>query len=146
LVRLASIKTLINGEHLTNYRADGLIVATPTGSTAYSLSAGGPIVYPRLEAMILTPICPHSLSHRSLVIPQEKIVEVLAEEDNREDLVLTIDGQEYVPMKTGSRVQIQISDQKLKFYRLPEEHFFKTIKRKMNWGINRCEEVLNDER
>lgn len=134
VAKMVSLKTTINGEFLTTYRSDGLIIATPTGSTAYSLSAGGPILHPRFEAMILTPISPHSLTHRPLIIPADKTVEISEHEDNRFSLMLTIDGQSAVQMEARDKVQIEKHPQRLKFLRLPEEHFFKTIKRKLYWG------------
>ncbi len=140
VARLVSIKTFIDGEYLTTYRADGLIIATPTGSTAYSLSAGGAIVYPQLHALILTPVCPHSLSHRSLVLPHNKGITAMADDETREPLVLTIDGQVPILLEKGDRVDIKISTDKITFLRLPDEHFFKTIKRKMHWGEELCQE------
>lgn len=134
LVRLAAIRTSVNGEHLTTYKADGLIISTPTGSTAYSLSAGGPIVYPRFEALVLTPVAPHSLSHRSLVLPKTKRVQVEADEKSRINLLLTVDGQKAIPLEKGDVVDVGIHEERFTFLRLPEEHFFKTISRKMHWG------------
>lgn len=136
VARMAEVRTLIDGEYLTTHRADGLIVATPTGSTAYSLAAGGPIVYPHFEALILTPISPHSFTHRPLILPGGKTVTVLADEKNRVPLMLTIDGQTAVPLAEGDFVEIGVAVPKLSFLRLPEEHFFKTIKRKLHWGKN----------
>lgn len=136
VARMVEINTLVDGEYLTTHRADGLIVATPTGSTAYSMAAGGPIVYPRLDALILTPISPHSFSHRPLILPGGKIVTVLADDKNRVPLMLTIDGQTAVPLAADDRVEVSIAVPKLSFLRLPEEHFFKTIKRKLHWGKN----------
>ncbi|QQS58809.1 NAD(+)/NADH kinase [Candidatus Peregrinibacteria bacterium] len=134
VARLVSIRTLIDGKYLTTYRADGVIVATPTGSTAYSLSAGGPVVHPEFSALLLTPVCPHTLSHRTLVLPKEKEISLSADTENREGLLVTIDGQRVISMERNDIVHVRISDKKVIFLRLPEEHFFKTLKRKMHWG------------
>lgn len=134
VARIVSIRTLVNDRYLTTYRADGIIVATPTGSTAYSLSAGGPIVSPEFSGLILTPVSPHTLSHRSLILPQEKEVTLFADAESREDVLLTIDGQRVFSMEKQDRVLLRIHSEKATFLRLPEEHFFKTLKRKMHWG------------
>ena len=134
VVRLARIETSVNHEYLTTYRADALIVSTPTGSTAYSLSAGGPIMYPHFRALILTPVAPHSLSHRSLVLPKEKRVQVSADTKSRTSLLLTIDGQRALSLHNDDVVDIGVHPHAFSFVRLPEEHFFKTISRKMHWG------------
>lgn len=146
LVRLAAIHTSVNEEYLTTYRADGLIVSTPTGSTAYSLSAGGPIVYPHFRALILTPVAPHSLSHRSLVLPESKHVQVAVDEDSRVNLLLTIDGQKAFFLEKGDVVDIGVHKKEFTFFRLPEEHFFKTIVRKMHWGEACNSEEKENER
>ncbi len=135
VARMVALKTLVNDEYLTTYRADGVMVATPTGSTAYSLAAGGPIVYPRFDALLLTPISPHSFSHRSLLLPAEKKVTIMPDDSNREPVMLTVDGQITVSLEQGERVEITIAPEKLKFLRMPEEHFLKTLKRKLHWGI-----------
>ncbi len=136
VARMVSLRALVNGEYLTTYRADGVMVATPTGSTAYSLAAGGPIVYPRFDALILTPVSPHSFTHRSLILPADKRITITQDETNREPVMLTIDGQITVPLEKGEQVEIGISAEKLKFLRMPEEHFLKTLKRKLHWGRN----------
>ncbi len=136
VARMVALKTLVNNEYLTTYRADGVMVATPTGSTAYSLAAGGPIVYPRFDALILTPVSPHSFTHRSLLLPGDKKVTIMPDDSNREPVMLTIDGQITVPIEQGEKVEISIAKEKLKFLRMPEEHFLKTLKRKLHWGKN----------
>jgi NAD+ kinase len=134
VARMISIDTFVNNDFLTTYRADGLIISTPTGSTAYSLSAGGPIVYPRIDALVLTPICPHALSHRSVVIPLDKEVEIRTSKRDQQDLMLTVDGQVGMLLEKEAQVKVRAHTDKLVFLRLPEESFFRTIKRKMNWG------------
>ncbi len=136
VARMVSLKTLINDEYLTTYRADGVMVATPTGSTAYSLAAGGPIVYPRFDALLLTPVSPHSFSHRSLLLPPEKKVTIMPDDGNREPVMLTIDGQITVPLEQGDRVEITVAKDKITFLRMPDEHFLKTLKRKLHWGVS----------
>lgn len=134
VARMVSLQMLVDGEYLTTHRADGVIIATPTGSTAYSLAAGGPIVYPSLEAMIMTPISPHSFSHRCLVLPSHKKITLMADDTNREPIMLTIDGQIAIPMTDGDSIEITTAKEKLVFLRMPEEHFLKTIRRKLHWG------------
>jgi len=134
VARLADLRVEVNGEFLTNFRADGLIVSTPTGSTAYSLSAGGPIVYPKFSAMILTPISPHSFSHRPIVLTSEKILQISASKKNRESLVATIDGQIAIELTEKTKVFVKIASEKIKFLRLLDESFFKTLRRKLKWG------------
>lgn len=132
LARLISLKTQVNQRKLTTYQADGLIVATPTGSTAYSLSAGGPIVYPSLSAFILTPICPHSFTQRPIVIPDNKIVDITVETDHK-DINLTIDGQVSMPLFYRDIIRIRRNGT-VHFVRLPTESFFSTLREKLSWG------------
>ena len=132
LARLIRLRTTVNQRKLTTYHADGLIIATPTGSTAYSLSAGGPIVYPSLNAFIITPICPHSFTQKPIVIPDSKIVEVVVE-DNHRSINLTLDGQESFPLTHKDRIRIQ-KDGVVQFIRMPTESFFSTLRSKLHWG------------
>jgi len=135
VARMTSIRASIDDECLTVYRADGVLVSTATGSTAYNLSIGGPLLYPRFPGMILAPISPHSFSHRPLVLPQDK--EILLEEadSNREHLITTLDGQKSIKMEKGDRLRIRIAEENISFLRMPEEHYFKTLKRKLHWGV-----------
>ena len=136
VARMVKLDTIINGEYLTTYHADGLIIATPTGSTAYSLAAGGPIVYPsKIPTIILTPISPHSFSQRPLLIPDDKEMNITANKHNDTPIVLTADGQRTISLKQSSKVKITISDDKMCLVRLPDSSFFKTIKRKLHWGV-----------
>ncbi len=134
VARLIELPVTIGDQPLTVFRADGLIVATPTGSTAYNLSAGGPILHPRIEAIILTPIAPFSLSQKPLVIPAEKTITFEVTDCNRENMVLTIDGQETEPLHCGDKVTIAEHPKKVKFLRLPEESYFNTLREKLKWG------------
>lgn len=138
IARLVDLRTVVNGEDLTSYHADGLIIATPTGSTAYSLAAGGPIVHPSLSATILTPINPHSFSQKPVVIPsnQEVQVQVMAKENKFKDaeVVLTVDGQVYLPLQNGDTVTACSCGDTVKFLRLKQDTFFHTLRDKLKWG------------
>ncbi|TSC79566.1 MAG: NAD+ kinase [Candidatus Peregrinibacteria bacterium Gr01-1014_25] len=138
LARLLDLETSVQGEPLTTYRADGLIIATPTGSTAYSLSAGGPIVHPRMQAIILTPLNPHTFSQKPIVIPEHHrvTIAILAREQRSSDMSvgLTLDGQEYIPLQWGDRVHVAAAAGKARFLRRAEDTFFATLRRKLKWG------------
>jgi NAD+ kinase len=116
-----------------SYSADGIILATPTGSTAYSLSAGGPIVSPTVDCIIATPICPHTLGVRPLVLPADETVtiEVLSP---TEELILTIDGQEHERLVPGQKVVARRAEQPVRLVRFPGQTFFSTLRRKLRWG------------
>lgn len=132
LARLINLRTKVNKRKLTTYHADGLIVSTPTGSTAYNLSAGGPVLYPSINAFILTPIAPHSFTQKPIVIPADKVIEITVE-DERKQVNLTIDGQENTTLCCGDVVRIR-RDGVVKFVRLPSESFFSTLREKLDWG------------
>lgn len=116
-----------------SYSADGIILSTPTGSTAYSLSAGGPIVSPSVDCIIATPICPHTLGVRPLVLPADETltIEVLSP---TEELILTIDGQEHERLVPGQKVVARRADQPVRLVRFPGQTFFQTLRRKLKWG------------
>ncbi len=133
LARIVDLSASIDGQHLTRYRADGLIVATPTGSTAYNLSAGGPILHPTLEAMILTPICPFTLANRPLVISHASEVTIWAE-DSAEDLYLTCDGQQGTPLQGGDVITIGRAGG-LKLMPSPFHGHFAILRTKLGWGL-----------
>lgn len=138
IARLVDLRTTINGSELTTFRADGLIIATPTGSTAYTLAAGGPIVYPELSAIILTPINSHSFSQKPIVIPgsHRVEVEVMAKQNKFGDLEvsLTLDGQTYVTLSRHDRITAQITSKTVKFLRRDKETFYDTLRTKLKWG------------
>ncbi len=132
LARIVDLSVEIDGYFVTTYKADGLIVSTPTGSTAYSLSAGGPIVFPDMKAILITPICPHTLTHRPLVIPDHaKIAIKLMTE---EDVYFTLDGQRGFPMRNRDIVRISRSKNVVKLIRPFERNYFDLLRRKLKWG------------
>ncbi len=138
LSRLIVLKTKVDGLKLANFNADGLLVATPTGSTAYSLSAGGPIVHPALSAIILTPICPHSFNQKPVVLPDNKKIEIIVASDY-EAMNMTIDGQRNVKVKNGDVIKIK-KGAYVEFLRLPSEHYFMNLRDKLGWGerVKKC--------
>ncbi len=133
LARIAELTTWIDGEYLTVYRADGLIVATPTGSTAYNLSAGGPIVYPTLHHLILLPICSHTLSNRPIILPDTVTVAVTLDE-KVQDVYLTLDGQVGRELEPGDRVEIRRAPYHLKLVKSPYHSHFEILRTKLGWG------------
>ncbi len=133
LARMVKLKTTVDDRKFTTYVADGLIVATPTGSTAYSLSAGGPIVHPDFSAMVLTPISPHSFTQKPIIIPAEKKIKIHIGSKG-ERIYLTIDGQMGFQLQDGDIVKIKKSSKILKFVRFSESTYFKTLRKKLNWG------------
>lgn len=137
--RMAKIRSFVDGDCLTVYRADGVIAATPTGSTAYALSAGGPLVHPAIEAMILVPVSPHSFTQKPLILPRGKKISLIADAKNFSPLLLAIDGQKISPVEKTERIDIRLAEEKTRFLRLPEEHYFKTIRRKLFWGAGNGE-------
>jgi NAD+ kinase len=133
LARMIEVQIFIDGQFVTSLRGDGLIVSTPTGSTAYSLSAGGPIITPAVQALILTPICPHTLTHRPLLIPSNAALEVtLISKD--EGAMTTFDGQVGVAMAQGDTVAISASEHRTRLIRFPERTFYDVLRKKLKWG------------
>jgi NAD+ kinase len=133
LARMIELELTIDANFVCRYRADGLIVATPTGSTAYSLSAGGPIVHPSVEAIVITPICPHTLSDRPLVVRDSACVEVQLE-GNPESVFLTLDGQRGIRMQPADRVRITRAAERLKLIKPPAKSYFEILRSKLKWG------------
>jgi NAD+ kinase len=133
LARIAEMTTWIGGEYITTYRADGLIVATPTGSTAYNLSAGGPIVFPTLRHILLLPICSHTLSNRPIILPETATVAVTLDE-KVQDVYLTLDGQVGQAMQPGDRVEIGLAPYHLKLVKSPYRTHFEVLRTKLGWG------------
>jgi len=132
--RVIQLETFINGESLSTFSADGLIISTPTGSTAYSLSAGGPIINPQMEAIIITPICPHSLSVRPMVISQGETFEVAVYSDHN-SAMLTIDGQVGYELSSGDRVRTAKVDHKITLVHSTGQSFYQVLREKLKWGL-----------
>ncbi|HKN86495.1 MAG TPA: NAD(+)/NADH kinase [Nitrospiraceae bacterium] len=133
LARMIEIQISIEGQFVTRLRGDGLIISTPTGSTAYSLSAGGPIINPSVHALMLTPICPHTLTHRPLVIPSNVGLEVvLAGKD--EGAMTTFDGQVGVAMVQGDSVTMSASGHRTRLIRFPDHTYYDVLRKKLKWG------------
>lgn len=133
LARMIEVKLSIDQDFVCRYRADGLIVATPTGSTAYSLSAGGPIVHPNVESIIVTPICPHTLSDRPLVVGDKCCVEMNLV-GPAESVYLTLDGQKGVQMQSGDRVRIFRAQERLKLIQPKRKSYYEILRSKLKWG------------
>ncbi|HET9994289.1 MAG TPA: NAD(+)/NADH kinase [Candidatus Acidoferrum sp.] len=133
LARMIELELSINDAFVCRYRADGLIVATPTGSTAYSLSAAGPIVHPAVESFIITPICPHTLSDRPLVIPDSSSIEIKLNGDT-ESVFLTLDGQRGIPLRADDRVRISRAKETLQLIQPPKKSYFEILRNKLKWG------------
>ena len=131
--RLIRLRTRVNGAPLTEFNADGLVVATPTGSTAYSLSAGGPILEPQSGVFVITPICPHVLTNRSVIVGDQSVIEVEASEPDY-PVFLTLDGRSPVPLEFGSLVTIRRSEKVLPLAVLPELSFFAVVRQKLKWS------------
>ena len=133
VARMVDLEIYIEGSHVTTYKADGIILSTPTGSTAYSLSAGGPIVHPTLPVTIITPICPHTLTNRPLVVSNEMKVEIRITTQGP-DTYLTLDGQIGIRLKTGDVVEVRKSDTAVKLIKSPFRDYFTILKTKLMWA------------
>jgi NAD+ kinase len=133
LARMVDLRTSIDGTSVTSFRADGVIVATPTGSTAYSLAAQGPILYPTMEAVVLNPICPHTLTQRPLVVPDRSRMtfEVV---DAEGDLMLSLDGHARHQLLVGDRVEVERSPDRALLVKNPNRDFFQILRAKLHWG------------
>ncbi|MDD2603625.1 MAG: NAD(+)/NADH kinase [Desulfobacterales bacterium] len=136
LARLASIETFIDDHYLTTYRADGLIVATPTGSTAYSLAAGGPVLHPRVPGILLTPICPFTLTNRPLIVPDSVRIEIRLAK-GASDIALTFDGQVGLAIDERDCIQVRQSPQPLQMIEIPGSQYFDVLKTKLRWSGGR---------
>ena len=134
VARVIRVRVLIEGEDVGPYSADGIIVASPTGSTAYSLSAGGPIVVPGVEAMIVTPVCPHTLSVRPLVVPAEYTIQIEPVAPWDEDLLISYDGQLGSVIDSGDRVCVRRAEHAVRLVRLGGEGYISRMRQKLNWG------------
>ena len=133
IARIFDFELRVNGELVSTYKSDGLIVSTPTGSTAYSLAAGGPIVTPSVEAFVVTPICAHTLTHRPLVLPNTVKIEVTVK-SLREAAYLTVDGQVGIAAHSEDVVRMRKADSSVELVRPPATPYFEILQKKLKWG------------
>jgi NAD+ kinase len=133
LARIIEIEAYLNHQYVNSFRADGLIVSTPTGSTAYNLSAGGPVIYPSMNAIVITPICPFTLSNRPIVVPDDALIE-LCLKTPEEEVALTLDGQVGFPLEVGDRVRIRKSRTTFQLVQPPNRNYFDLLRDKLRWG------------
>src|SRR5215831_8631913 len=133
LARIIEIEAYLNQQFVNLFRADGLIVATPTGSTAYNLSAVGPIIYPSMNAMVITPICPFTLSNRPIVVPDDSVIEVRLNTEN-EEVALTLDGQVGFSLQARDRIVIRQSNTSFNLVQPPNRNYFDVLRNKLKWG------------
>ena len=134
VARIIEMRVSVAGLFVSTFRGDGLIVATPTGSTAYNLSAGGPIIYPTMGAVVITPICPHMLTNRPLVLPDELDIEIGLTTPDAKDIFLTLDGQEGFEISDSDRVLVRKSEERVLLVQSPEKNYFDVLRNKLKWG------------
>lgn len=132
LARIIEIEAYLNKHFVNSFRADGLIISTPTGSTAYNLSAGGPVIFPSMNAVVITPICPFTLSNRPIVVPDDAVIELVL--TNGQEVTLTLDGQVGVPMMAGDRVVIRKSSVTFNLVQPSNRNYFDVLRDKLRWG------------
>ena len=130
--RIIRLEVAVDGDFATGYRADGLILSTPTGSTAYCLSAGGPIVFPTMDAVVLTPICSHTLTNRPIVLPATQRISITLLTD--QDVMLTLDGPVGFALKANDTVEVRRAAARTRLLRVPQKHFFSVLRTKLKWG------------
>jgi NAD+ kinase len=130
--RIIRLEVAVDGDFATGYRADGLILSTPTGSTAYCLSAGGPIVFPTMDAVVLTPICSHTLTNRPIVLPATQRISITLLTD--QDVMLTLDGQVGFALKGHDIVEVRRATARTRLLRVPQKNFFSVLRTKLKWG------------
>ena len=133
LARIIEMRVEVSDQFVSNFRADGLIVSTPTGSTAYNLSAGGPIVYPTMGAIVITPICPHMLTNRPIVLPDDLDIQISIVSPHQE-IFLTLDGQEGLPLGDDDFVCVKKSEETVRFVQSPNKSYFDVLRNKLKWG------------
>ena len=133
IARMIDMETYVDGQYVSTFKADGLIVATPTGSTAYSLSAGGPIVFPAVAAICITPVCPHMLTNRPVLVPSTSAIEIVCKA-SRNEAFLTVDGQVGEPLIEDDRVVCRSSEHHVHLIRPPNMFFFDVLRQKLKWG------------
>jgi NAD+ kinase len=133
IARMIDLDAHVDGQFMCAYKADGLIISTPTGSTAYSLSAGGPIIFPSVPAICITPICPHMLTNRPVLVPATSVIRVISRAPD-DSVFLTIDGQVGNPIREGDTLVCRSSDYTLRLVRPPHMMFFDVLRQKLKWG------------
>ena len=135
LARIVNLEVFVDDHYMTSYRADGLIIASPTGSTAYSLSAGGPIIHPSMGALVLSPICPFALTNRSIVIPDSATIRVqLITRNEEEDVRITLDGQTGYSIKSGDFLEAKKADIHVMLVQAPGKNYYQLLRKKLHWG------------
>jgi NAD+ kinase len=132
LARINDLETFLDSAFMATFKADGVIFATPTGSTAYSLSAGGPIVHPSIDCVVVTPICPHALTQRPIVVPGDQTLTVKV--SALRDVFVTFDGQEGHPLEKGDRIEVQKSANRVYLVRNPSLDYVTILRQKLHWG------------
>lgn len=137
LARMVQLTVWVNNSLLTSLRADGLIVSTPTGSTAYSLAAGGPIIYPTVPCFLITPICPQTLSNRPIALP-DTVTATVCITAQSEDVTLTLDGQLGFPLEQRDVIEIKKSRYRMKFLKYPARSYYEILRTKLKWGSRIC--------
>jgi NAD+ kinase len=133
MARMIDLETRVDQHYVSTFKSDGLIVATPTGSTAYSLSAGGPIIFPTVSALCITPICPHTLTNRPVIVPDWSVIQIVSRNEN-DAAYLTIDGQVGEPLQEADRVVCRSSSNSIYLIRPPKMLFFDVLRQKLSWG------------
>lgn len=133
LARIIDMELYVNDSYLTTFKADGLIISSPTGSTAYNMAAGGPIIYPGTDCFVITPICPHMLTNRPMIVPADSVIRIEVKFKD-EDVVLTADGQVGMPLKGGDIVEVKRSASRTRLILSPDKEYFEVLRTKLRWG------------
>jgi NAD+ kinase len=133
VARIIELEACVDGQYVSSFRSDGLIVATPTGSTAYNLSAGGPVIFPSMNAMIVTPICSHTLTNRPLVLPAEVKIEITLK-SSQDEAHLTVDGQVGLPLNRDDIVRVRRSKEAVRLIAPTDKNYFDILRGKLKWG------------
>jgi len=132
--RIVNLEVHVNGQYMTSYRADGLIIATPTGSTAYSLSAGGPIIHPSMNALVLSPICPFTLTNRPIVIPNQSTLQVQLSTEMEEEVQVTLDGQTGYPLSRDDILEVKQGPTPVSLIQAKGKNYYQILRQKLHWG------------
>ncbi|HMK55792.1 MAG TPA: NAD(+)/NADH kinase [Dissulfurispiraceae bacterium] len=133
MARIIEMETFVEASYVTTYRADGLIISTPTGSTAYNLAAGGPILYPTLSSIVIAPICPHMLTNRPIVLPDKSDIRIVLKSEI-ESVYLTVDGQVGIPLQQGDVIEVKKSDNTTRIFTPCGHDYFNLLRTKLKWG------------